>query len=82
MNNKRFPLALAIKIHFSLEKFLAPLPSHLPSWGGGVWSGAVNHEMGAPPPPKSVWLPALHPLRVVSVAGGQRVLSSIANTDS
>ena len=62
INNKKFPLDLAIKMHFSLKIFLAPIPSHHPSLGGEGWSergkGGVNHEMGGPPPPTSIWLPA------------------------
>ena len=47
---QKFPLDLAIKIHFSVNEFSPP--SHLitPLWRGG--GGAVDHEMGGPLPQK------------------------------
>ena len=57
INTEIFPLALAIKIHFSLKIFgPPPISSPLFRAGGGGWSegAGVNHEMGGPPPPKSV----------------------------
>ena len=62
INNKKFSCRLGHQNTLFLKVFLAPIPSHHPSFGGGgserAGGGGVNHEMGGPPPPKSIWLPA------------------------